>query len=121
MRSFNRWVAAGGSLDLQWDESAGLEEYWIEGTSDEYIKLLRPPFLKQTSVGVSAHAELAMPIFSLNAGMGLNILNPKGDRRFYQTLTLKAFISKHIFLNAGYRLGSFKDPQNLMLGFGVRL
>lgn len=117
----NRWVAVGPALDMQWDESAGLDAYWIEGTTQESIKFERPPFGKQLSVGVSAHAELTMPIFSVNAGMGYDFVNPKGDKRFYQSLTLKTFVTKNLYLNVGYRLGSFKDPQNLMLGIGVRL
>ncbi|MCM1139650.1 MAG: acyloxyacyl hydrolase [Muribaculum sp.] len=121
LRQFNRWLAAGPALDLQWDESAGLEPYWIEGTSGDNVKFERPPFGKQLSVGISAHAELTMPIFSVNAGIGYDIINPKGEKRFYQSLTLKTFLTKNIFLNVGYRLGDFKDPQNLMLGVGVRL
>ena len=62
-----------------------------------------------------------MPIFCINAGLGYNILSPKGDKRFYQSLTLKTFITRSVFINVGYRLGNFKDPQNLMLGAGVRL
>lgn len=117
----NRWVSIGPALDVQWDESAGLSSYWVEGSWDEHIKFQRPPFGKQLSAGVSAHAELTMPIFCVNAGIGVNMLNPKGDKRFYQSLTLKTFITKNIYLNVGYRLGDFKDPQNLMLGVGVRL
>ncbi len=95
--------------------------YWVEGSYDENIKFERPPFGKQISLGVSGHAELTMPIFSVNAGLGVEIINPKGDKRFYQSLTLKTFLTKNIYLNVGYRLGKFKDPQNLMLGVGVRL
>lgn len=62
-----------------------------------------------------------MPIFAVNVGLGYDFLNPKGNKRFYQSLTLKTFITRNIFLNVGYRLGNFKDPQNLMLGVGVRL
>lgn len=121
LRRLNRWVAIGPALDMQWDEGAGIDQYWIEGTSGSYIKFERPPFSKQISVGISAHAELTMPIFSVNAGVGYAMINPKGDKRFYQSLTLKTFISSKLFINVGYRLGDFKDPQNLMLGFGVRL
>lgn len=121
LRALNRWVAVGPSLDMQWDESAGISPYWIEGTSDDHIKFERPPFSKQLSVGISAHAELTMPIFTVNAGLGYDVVSPKGDKRFYQSLTLKTFIASKLFLNVGYRLGDFKDPQNLMLGFGVRL
>lgn len=121
MRSLNRRVAVGPALDMQWDESAGLGPYWVEGTYDDGIRFERPPFGRQLSVGVSAHAELTMPVFAVNAGLGVDIINPRGNKRFYQSLALKAFVSRNIFLNIGYRLGNFKDPQNLMLGFGLRL
>lgn len=121
MRQLNRWVAVGAAVDLQWDESAGLAPYWVEGSQDENIKFTRPPFGKQISAGLSAHAELTMPIFSINVGLGRDIFNPKGNKSFYQSLTLKTFVSRSLFLNVGYRLGNFKDPQNLMLGVGVRL
>lgn len=121
LRKFNRWFAAGPSLDLQWDEGAGLEPYWIPGTSGDGILFSRPPFGKQISVGVSAHAELTMPIFTVDAGVGYDFVSPHGARRFYQSLALKTFLTRHLYLNVGYRLGNFKDPQNLMLGVGVRL
>lgn len=121
MRRLNRWVAVGPSLDMQWDESGGLSPYWVDGTSEDLIRFTRPPFGKQLSVGLSAHAELTMPIFSVNVGLGYDFINPKGDRAFYQSLTLKTFITKKLYLNTGYRLGRFKDPQNLMLGVGIRL
>ena len=121
MRRLNRWVAIGAALDVQWDESAGLAPYWIEGSSDENIKFERPPFMKQVSAGLSAHAELTVPIFSVNAGLGYDVLSPRGNNRFYQSLTLKTFVTDKLFLHVGYRLGDFKEPQNLMLGLGVRL
>lgn len=121
MRSLNRYVAVGGALDLQYDESAGLAPYFVEGTNAGFVRFYRPPFGKQLSMGLSAHAELTMPVFAINAGLGVNIINPKGDKRFYQMLTLKAFVMRNVYLNVGYRLGDFKDPQNLMLGLGVRL
>ncbi len=121
LRKLNRYVAVGPALEMQWDEGAGIESYWIEGTLGSDIKFERPPFGKQISVGVSAHAELTMPIFSVNAGLGYDIINPKGEKRFYQSLTLKTFLTRNLYLNVGYRLGDFKDPQNLMLGIGVRL
>lgn len=121
MRSLNRWVAVGPALDLQWDESAAIAGYWVQGTLGDQIKFERPPFRKQISAGLSAHAELTMPIFSVNAGLGYNIITPEGDKAFYQSLTLKTFLSRSLYINVGYRLGAFKDPQNLMLGLGVRI
>lgn len=121
MRRLNRYVATGVALTAQWDESAGLKDYWIGGSYGEDVKFYRPPFGHQISVGLSAHAELTMPVFSVNGGIGYEIVNPKGEKRFFQSLTLKTFVTKHVFINTGYRLGSFKDPQNLMLGIGFRL
>lgn len=121
MRALNRWVAVGPSLDFQWDESGGLAPYWVDGTYGDMIKFRRPPFGKQISLGLSAHAELTMPIFTVNVGLGYDFINPKGNQAFYQSLTLKTFVTKNIYLNTGYRLGSFKNPQNLLLGVGVRL
>lgn len=121
MRKFNRWLSAGVSLDMQYDESAGLDKYWVDGSSGDNVKFYRPPFSKQISVGLSAHAEFTMPIFAINAGLGYDMLNPEGEKRLYQMLTLKTFVSDRLFLNVGYRLGDFKEPQNLMLGIGVRL
>lgn len=121
LRALNRYVAIGPALDMQWDEGAGLQSYWVEGSYDSDMKFYRPPFGRQISAGISAHAELTMPIFCVNAGLGYDFINPEGNKRFYQSLTLKTFVTKKIFLNVGYRLGNFKDPQNLMLGVGVRL
>lgn len=116
----NRWVAVGPALDVQWDKSADLSEYWIPKPVEEGLYFSHVPFGKQISVGLSAHAELTAPIFSVNAGIGYNIVNPKGDRAFYQSLTIKTFVTRNIYLNIGYRLGAFKDPNHLMLGVGYR-
>ena len=121
MRRLNRWISAGPSLDVQWDEGGGLEPYWVEGTSEECIKFFRPPFCKQIKAGISARAELTMPIFHINAGIGYDLINPKGDMRLYQTLALKTFVARNIYINVGYRLGNFSDPENLMLGLGITL
>lgn len=121
MRRFNRWFAAGAALDMQYDESAGLSSYWVEGTFNDNIKFYRTPFGRQLSVGLSAHAEFTMPIFSVNAGIGYDMVSPKGNKRFYQSLTLKTFVTRSLYINTGYRLGDFNEPQNLMLGIGVRL
>ncbi len=70
----NRHFAAGLSLDAQYDESANIQDH-IAGTNlyTKEIVFFRPPFKEQFSVGVSVRAELSMPIFSINAGIGRNI------------------------------------------------
>ena len=121
MRTLNRFVAVGAALDMQWDEGAGLAPYWVESSTGDNIHFYRPPFGRQLNVGLSAHAELTMPIFAVNVGLGYDFVSPDDEKRFYQSLALKTFVTDKLFLNVGYRLGSFKTPQNLILGIGIRL
>ena len=120
----NRYFKTGLSFDAQYDESANIREYLVEGSdySHESIKFYRQPFSKRFSAGISARAEVSMPIFSVNFGVGYNIIH-KGDdtKGFYQVLALKAFVSRQIFLHVGYQLKNFKDPNNLMIGIGYRI
>jgi hypothetical protein len=121
LRQLNRHAAVGVSVDAQYDESSGIAPYWVEGTSGADIKFYRPPFGKQLSVGLAAHAELTAPIFVINVGLGYDVVCPEGDKPFYQSLALKTFVTRRLFINTGYRLRRFRDPQNLMIGLGVRL
>lgn len=121
LRRLNRFVTVGPAIETQWDEGAGLDGKWVNGSYGENIKFYRPSFGRQLSIGGAAHAELTMPIFTIDAGVGYDFIKPKGERRFYQSLSLKTYLTDHLYLNVGYRLGRFRDPQNLMLGIGVRL
>lgn len=121
MQNLCRYVAVGPALEGQWDEGAALKKHWISGSYGESVKFTRPSFVSRISLGVAAHAELTMPIFTIDAGVGYDVLKPYGDRRFFQSLTLKTFVTNSIYLNVGYRLARFRDPQNLMLGIGVRI
>lgn len=117
----NQYFRAGVSLDAQYDESANLRQHWVEGTSGDGIKFYRPPFREQFAVGLSLRAELNMPIFSVNIGVGHNLIQQGSDTRgFYQVLALKTFVTRRLFLHVGYQLSNFKDPNNLMLGLGWR-
>lgn len=111
----------GMSADIQWSENTNLTRYHVPGTSGEDTKFYRPPFIKQVSAGLSARAELVMPIFAVNAGVGYGILGPNETRKLYQILTLKAYVAGPVYLNIGYRLVQFRSPSNLMLGVGVTL
>ncbi len=120
MYNFNRFFRAGISADIQYDESSDLEKYWVEGTYGNDIKFSKPSFFHQVSAGLSARGELVMPIFSINAGFGYNILANPDDRHFYQILALKVHIVQSLFLHIGYQLNSFRNPNNLMIGIGYR-
>lgn len=62
-----------------------------------------------------------MPIFSVNVGIGRNLIQNGDDTKgFYQILALKADVTHGLFLHVEYQLSKFKDPNNLMLGVGYR-
>ena len=53
-----------------------------------------------------------MPIFSINAGIGRNLICSGDDTEgFYQILALKTSITPRLFLHVGYQLSKFKNPQ----------
>lgn len=120
MYNFNRFLRAGISADIQYDESSDLSRHWVEGTYGDDIKFRRPGFFKQLSAGLSARGELVMPIFSINAGIGYNIIGNHDTRNFYQVLALKIHLTRSFFIHTGYQLNSFKNPNNLMIGLGYR-
>lgn len=122
--NFSNYFRAGVSLDLQYDESANIVKHiandYIPGDPEE-IKFYRPSFREQFSAGLSLRAEIVMPIFSINLGIGKNFLCKGEDTNsFYQTFVLKTNITNNLFLHAGYQLYRFKDPNNMMLGLGYR-
>ena len=121
MYNFNNYFRAGLSVDAQYDESANIKDYKLEGSYMNDIKFHRPPFREQFAVGLSLRAELVMPIFSINAGIGRNLICRGDDTNgFYQILALKTYVTRHLFLHVGYQLSKFKDPNNLVLGIGYR-
>ena len=124
MYNFSRYFRAGVSLDAQYDESANIGRHIVDGLvypSEDNIRFHRPPFREQFSVGLSLRAEVVMPIFSINLGIGRNVLCKGRDTdAFYQILALKTHLTRRLFLHVGYQLSRFKDPNNLMLGLGWR-
>lgn len=121
MYVINKYFRAGLSLDAQYDESANLKDHCVDVFDSDDLKFYRPPFREQFAVGLSLRAELNMPIFSVNIGIGRNVICRGDDTDvFYQILALKAFVTRRLFLHVGYQLSDFKNPNNLMLGLGWR-
>lgn len=110
---------AGLSLDGVYDGSANVyTEDYIVGTTQEFLK---PPVNKQLALGVSGRAEYVMPYFSVNFGLGVNVLHGGGDlKSFYQVLALKIEVTRSSFIHIGYNLQNFHTPNFLMLGIGFR-
>lgn len=120
--SFNGYLAAGPSIDLLYDRSADLTV-----SEDEHGKgsFAYPPFLHQMSAGLSARAELRMPVFAVNIGIGYGVpleIRPRSDlKALYGIFSLKAFMTGRLFLNVSYRLSSVNYSHNLLFGAGLRL
>ena len=110
MYNFNKYFRAGLSLDAQYDEGANITDHVANtDTPTDDIKFFRPPFIEQFSVGLSARAEIVMPIFSINLGIGKNFICRGDDTNsFYQTFVLKTDITRNFFLHVGYQLYKFK-------------
>lgn len=115
------WWRVGGSLDLQYDQSSDKKHDYIEGDSTDDIKFFSPSFGRQLSLGLSAHGELRMPIFTVNVGIGYNFISPLENRGSYQNITLKTYLCRYLYLNVGYQLRNFHQQSSLMLGLGTTI
>ena len=109
----------GISLDGFYDGSNNVYiPPYIVGTSPKFMK---PPFREQLALGISGRAEYVMPYFSVNLGMGINVLGRGEDvKTLYHILALKINTTRHTFIHIGYRLQDFDNPSFLMLGIGLR-
>lgn len=121
--SLTKNLLIGPSLDIQYNEGVNLSDYiaGISPVTDE-IRFYRPPLAEQLAAGLSLRVELKMPIFSINLGLGHNIIY-KGDELegFYNMAILKTFITKSIFLHTGLKINYTTSSNNLLLGIGWRL
>lgn len=121
MYDVNRYFRAGVSADIQYNEGSNLKKHLVEGTLQSSPKFYRQPFAECMMGGLSARAEFVMPVFSINAGIGYNLIGVKENRHLYQTLNLKVALVSSLWLNVGYRLHDFHRPDNLILGLGYTL
>lgn len=123
MYRFNPSLSAGLSFDGQYDEGANLSANYIESTPMDNPLFFRTSFSDRIMLGLSARVEWRMSLFAINVGLGHSVLAPGGHdlRGWYNTFSLKTFVSDRIFLLTGYKLYRFKEPGNLMLGAGVRI
>jgi len=119
MYNFGYKFRAGISADGIYDGSANVyTEDYIIGTDQEFFK---PSLSRQLALGISGRAEYVMPYFTIDVGMGVNVLHRGGDlKAFYQMLALKIEVTRSSFIHIGYNLKDFHDPNFLMLGIGFR-
>ncbi|MBQ9649542.1 MAG: hypothetical protein IJV25_03885 [Prevotella sp.] len=81
------------------------------------------PWHKRMAVGLSGRVEFVMPYFTINFGIGHNVVNASTDdlKGFYEILALKIHILRKSYIHIGYSLYDFYYPNNLMLGVGLSL
>ncbi len=116
-----KYFRAGLSLDMLYDRSTNIQNHIIRADKTS-VKYEDPPFRDHFSVGISARAELVMSIFSINVGIGKNIIGRGEDKGLlYEVLALKASVSPKLFLHTGCIFYSLQESRCLMLGLGYRL
>lgn len=115
-------LLVGPSIDIQYNEGINLVDHvaGINPVTDE-IRFHRPPLSEQLAAGLSMRIELKMPIFSINIGIGHNIIY-KGSELggIYNFAILKAFITERLFLHTGLKINYTDSSNNLLLGVGWR-
>ncbi|MBR4978643.1 MAG: acyloxyacyl hydrolase [Bacteroidales bacterium] len=110
----------GLSLDLNYDESANLSSHAV-GNANGLTGFYPPPLKEQIAAGLSARAELVMPIFSVQFGIGHNVIYKGADLAgLYQIIALKTHVTKNLYLHTGYQFRNFRNPDHLLLGLGWR-
>lgn len=124
MLNINPWLNAGVSVDGVYDGSANLrpDDGPVQMGNDDYgSDYVRPAASKQMALGLSARAEFVMPYFTINVGVGTNVINAKDDfKGVYEILALKLNVTRRAFIHIGYSLYDLKTPNHLMLGVGWR-
>ena len=87
--NFSKYFRAGVSLDMQYDESANIGNHvandYFPSDPDE-LQFYRPPFREQFSAGLSLRAEIVMPIFSINLGIGKNFFCHGADNNIFSCI-----------------------------------
>ncbi|MBO7199330.1 MAG: acyloxyacyl hydrolase [Alistipes sp.] len=117
----NDHFGVGASLDIQADSSLNLYNA-ITDEQGNLISYSRPPLWQQMEAGISVRGEISAPIFTVGIGLGVNMLDTGYDAsRLYTTFSLKAHITRTLFLYIGYRFNSTQYTHNLMYGLGIRL
>lgn len=113
----------GPAVDVQYNEGINLADHvaGINPVTDE-IRFHRPPLAEQLAAGLSLRVELQAPIFSVNLGVGHNVIY-KGPELggFYYLAALKTFVTDNLFMHVGLKICDTESSNNLLLGLGWRL
>ncbi len=118
-----KYFRTGFSLDILYDRTANIQNHIISADKEtRTVEYENPPFHEQLSVGLSARAELIMPIFSVNIGIGKHVLASGEDKGLmYEVIALKTSVTPKLFLHTGCVFYNLQASRCLMLGLGYRL
>ena len=119
----NRWLNVGPSLDGSYDSSANLEVDVHQDHEPVEEDVHMAPWYRRVGVGLSGRVEFVMPYFTINFGIGHNVVNAQTEdlKGFYEILALKIHFLQKSYIHIGYSLYDFYYPNNLMLGLGLHL
>lgn len=120
--SITRNILVGPAIDIQYNEGVNLAGHvaGINPVTDE-IRFHRPPLAEQLAAGLSLRLEIKMPIFSVNIGIGHNLIYKGAELGgIYNLAILKTFISENLFLHTGLKINYTDSSNNLLLGVGWR-
>lgn len=119
----NRWLNVGPSFDAFYDSSANQEVDTYKDKEPKEDDVHMAPWHKRIGLGFSGRVEFVMPYFTINFGVGHNVVNVTTDdlKGFYEILALKIHILRKSYIHIGYSLYDFYYPNNLMLGLGLHL
>jgi hypothetical protein len=116
------YLSVGPSVDIQFNEGINLSDH-VAGVNPvtDMIRFHRPPLSEQLGIGLSARVEFHAPIFSINFGVGHNVIY-KGTELsgLYYILALKSFVYENLFIHTGLKICNSTSSNNLLLGLGWR-
>ncbi len=122
----NHWLNAGASVDVSYDGSANMQIDLPKPESRQHPTendVHSAPWYRKVAVGLSGRVEFCMPYFTINFGIGHNVVNAQtvDMKGFYEILALKINLMRKAYVHIGYSLYDFYYPNNLMLGLGLHL
>ena len=113
----------GAAIDGVYDHGANIVAEELPhpvGSNKTEYEYHFPAAGRQMALGLSARGEFVMPFFTIGIGVGRNVLGYGELKQYYQILALKVSLTHNSYLNIGYNLRDFHEPNYLMLGIGYR-
>lgn len=111
----------GIGTDLLYDESSGARAWRelnpLDGKLYDRVKLGR--FKDRISLGVSVKGEVTLPMYSIFANFGYNVIQGnRKESRIYQVIGVKAYLKENLFGTFGIRATHFSSAQYLYWSLG---